>query len=822
MEKLIILKHNPSLDWKPSPIIALATSIQDGSKVAAAREDGSLEIWVFSPSSVGWHCQLTIHGYPNSRVSSLVWCRSNCNTKPDGRLLSSNIDGSISEWDLFHLKQKILLDSIGTSIWQMAVEPLDESLLPTQNDTQRAVNGHATNTGTSLSDDDTTESDDDDIDAIELYQMIEDPRLAIGCDDGCVRIYVVSDSDLLTYNRTLPRVSGRVLSVAWSSDAKSIFSGSSDGFIRCWDAQSNNEVYRITVGMGGSRSRSDLCVWCLIYLKAGTLVSGDSTGSVQFWDVEQGTLLQAHSCHKGDVNALAPSPSQNEVFSAGSDGQVIQYKLSSNTIKSGNAGSSTAVVKKWVYVGYVRAHTHDVRALTVAVPSRSKEPLPDIKLKRERHHRDPNDFGYRKWLNLRVPMLISAGDDAKLFAYSAQEFTNFAPHDICPAPQRVPIQLVQNTLMGKWGICPKIDYGASMILVQNSNSLDVSLVHLKSGKVSRKSASTSLFTSIKSRSKIICSTMSCSGMLFAYSDHEKPHLFKYSKARKNASTLAKKELPPEIPFAHSMVFSADSSKLIIAGHDRKSYVVKVKSRKLLQTFTPSRDANSDLPPNEPPVTRMFASSEGQWLSTVNCFGDIYVFDLEKKSQHCFIYRLDEASITAGGFMMTQEYGIVLIFTTSTNQVYVFDVKTKKLIPRLMAHTHPLPTRFQKFPGEIIGMSFPQSFSTAVIIYSARAMCFIDFGKLLVQEDDDNCLANRKLDSSLEVSQDVADNGKGKVNHKRKRESQKNLNVNFSPFKDPALFVGHLSESSVLVIEKPWREVVQSFEAPPVHKHIYGT
>ncbi|KAI3904962.1 hypothetical protein MKW92_033049 [Papaver armeniacum] len=784
MEKLIVHKNTSSVNWKPSLINALTTS-QDGSKVATARKDGSK----------------TIHGDPNSRVTSLVWCRSNCKTMPDGRLLSSSIDGSISEWDLFHLKQKILLDSIGTSIWQMAVEPLDASLVPTQNDTQGAVNGHAIKTGTSLSDDDNTESDDDHIDAIELHPMIEDPRLAIGCDDGCVRIYIVSDSDQLTYDRTLPRVSGRVLSVAWSSDAKSIFSGSSDGFIRCWDAQSNREVYRITVGTGGLHNRSDLCV-----------VVDLSKCSV--WDAEQGTLLQAHSFHKGDVNALASSPSHNEVFSAGSDGQVIQYKLSSDTIESGSASSSTAVLKKWVYVGYVRAHTHDVRALTVALPSDGKgsslltEALPDKKLKRERR-REPS---YWKWPNLRVPMLFSAGDDAKLFAYSAQEFTKFTPHDICPAPQRVPIQLVQNTLID----------GASMILVQNSNSLDVSLVQLKSGKDSRKGARTSLFTSIKSRSKIICSTMSCSGMLFAYSDNEKPHLFKYSKARKNASTLAKKELPSELPFAHSMVFSADSSKLIIAGYDRKIYVVKVKTRKLLHTFTPSRDANSDLPPSEPPVTRMFASSDGQWLSAVNCFGDIYVFDLEKKSQHCFVYRLDEASISAGGFMMTQEYGIVLIITTSTNQVYVFDVKAKKLIPRLMAHTHPLPTRFQEFPGEIIGMSFPQPFSTAVIIYSARAMCFIDFGKLLAQDDDDNCLANGVLNSSSEVSQDVVANGNVKVNHKRKREGQENLNVNFSPFKDPALFVGHLSESSVLVIEKPWREVVQSFEAPPVHKHIYGT
>ena len=63
--------------------------------------------------------------------------------------------------------------------------------------------------------------------------------------------------------------------------------------------------------------------WLLLLLsRCGTLVSGDSTGSVQFWDSSHGTLLQAHSYHKGDVNALATLPSQNRVFSAGSDGQV--------------------------------------------------------------------------------------------------------------------------------------------------------------------------------------------------------------------------------------------------------------------------------------------------------------------------------------------------------------------------------------------------------------------------------------------------------------------------------------------------------------------
>ena len=58
-------------------------------------------------------------------------------------------------------------------------------------------------------------------------------------------------------------------------------------------------------------------------------------------------------------------------------------------------------------------------------------------------------------------------------------------------------------------------------------------------------------------------------------------------------------------------------------------VVDVGSSRLVHTFTPCRELHDEqLPPSEPPITRMFTSSDGQWLAAVNCFGDVYVFNLE--------------------------------------------------------------------------------------------------------------------------------------------------------------------------------------------------
>lgn len=105
---------------------------------------------------------------------------------------------------------------------------------------------------------------------------------------------------------------------------------------------------------------------------------------------------------------------------------------------------------------------------------------------------------------------------------------------------------------------------------------------------------------------------------------------------------------------------------------------------------------------------------------------------------------------------------------------------------------------------------------------------IDFGKP-VEEDEENDLPNGNLSKML-VEGTLASLGlkKGKGTKRRLEEyqlegkSNERKNFEILPSKHPVLFVGHLSKNSVLVIEKPWMDVVKSLDTQPVDRHIFGT
>lgn len=103
----------------------------------------------------------------------------------------------------------------------------------------------------------------------------------------------------------------------------------------------------------------------------------------------------------------------------------------------------------------------------------------------------------------------------------------------------------------------------------------------------------------------------------------------------------------------------------------------------------------------------------------------------------------------------------------------------------------------------------------------RAMCSIDFGKP-VDQDDESSLVNGQV-SVLQKSQCSA-NGKRKhssIDCQTEAKHMGRKNFEFFAFRDPVLFIGHLSKHSILIVDKPWMEVVKTLEAQPLHRHIFG-
>ena len=74
-------------------------------------------------------------------------------------------------------------------------------------------------------------------------------RVAVACDDGTLRLFSVEHgSPRLAYHRSLPRLGGRLLSVAWHPNGQSVVTGTAAGTLHAWHIAKSQELLRISVG----------------------------------------------------------------------------------------------------------------------------------------------------------------------------------------------------------------------------------------------------------------------------------------------------------------------------------------------------------------------------------------------------------------------------------------------------------------------------------------------------------------------------------------------------------------------------------------------
>lgn len=151
--------------------------------------------------------------------------------------------------------------------------------------------------------------------------------LAIGCEDGMIRLVNLWDGELEVAKR-LDKVNTRCLSLAFGpqaplpSDIKGkgkaraeetesrsqdiyLVAGGADSCLRKWDLRSGRCVAKMSTDRMG---REQTLVWAVGVLSDHTIISGDSMGVVKFWNGVMGTQLQSIRSHKADVLCMSISP----------------------------------------------------------------------------------------------------------------------------------------------------------------------------------------------------------------------------------------------------------------------------------------------------------------------------------------------------------------------------------------------------------------------------------------------------------------------------------------------------------------------------------
>ncbi|KAH9456507.1 hypothetical protein MJO29_006536 [Puccinia striiformis f. sp. tritici] len=466
-------------------------------------------------------------------------------------------------------------------------------------------------------------------------------RLAIGCDDGTIRIANIAD-DQLELIRKFDPCKTRLLSLAWgistpsslepssSSSSSSttnypieppdsklfLVAGCADSSIRKFALSSGRCVNRMTVEkLQGEQT----LVWTLTVIN-GTIISGDSVGNVHFWDSKSCSRKQTIRAHRADILCIVPSPDGRSVFTSGVDQKTCQLTLN---IQQHNPKNNNSISQsRWLLSTSRRLHSHDVRALEI---SPSYNPL---------FNQSYTKFSFQQNLNEMVPILISGGLDMSLVICPAgppiSSMINGKTTLINPITDSFSVSFA-DSMQRKISYTTKTDPVnhlasiANLLVSRNDQQISIwklrstlthnhlDLIPPKNGAQLSNDNGQAAWSKVvemelKCRTNLISSAISADGSWLAVSDLYEVKLFYMNKTEdERTGQLQPRRVKGFEPFssskssgrksdhqqgARAIEFSADSTRLILAGSLTSDLVViglgctdkQVPQIKILRTF----------------------------------------------------------------------------------------------------------------------------------------------------------------------------------------------------------------------------------------------
>ena len=328
------------VQYPPSAINTLAFSHPSSSKrlkskppstlrLAVGRANGDIEIW--NPCRGNWFQERVLRGGKDRSVEGLVWTQEPGDFDKNGyrlpgrlRLFSIGYSPTVTEWDIAEGKPARHSSGNYSDVWCFAAQPEQVST-----EKKEVSNGNQTSHSQSL---------------------------VIGCADGSLILLSTADNDL-RFSRNLARPSkkgARVLDVTFQ-DTFRVISGHADSTIRVYDIRNGQQIRNVTLGAGPKGAPKETLIWSVRCLNDRSFVTGDSTGTVCFWDAKTYTLTQRVTAHEADVLALDVSADGNSVFSGGMDRRTFLYKRSTRVPEGRKV--------QWAPISHSRMHKHDIKSM---------------------------------------------------------------------------------------------------------------------------------------------------------------------------------------------------------------------------------------------------------------------------------------------------------------------------------------------------------------------------------------------------------------------------------------------------------------------------
>jgi len=528
-------------------------------------------------------------------------------------------------------------------------------------------------------------------------------------------------------------------------------------------ADSTVRVYNVVTGHCNLRITVDefqsrsTLIWAIHITRDFVIITGDSLGNTQFWDGSHGTLLQSFKAHLADVLAVCANKDENMVFSGGVDSKIVQFQQITN--KDG--------VPNWVRAASERMYSQDVRCLAT--------------------------------LSGNHNFVISGGIDPNIVLYSIKQFGRSrcggsSYRKIPPFPHVSMLCLASAANVLMYQMQSGLQFWKLEQTDDKSTTLKRAPVHLMEIKK-------------KGDNHIVCSAISPCARWAAFSDVYHVSLFKLNLVTDGQSQVTVTKvfpLPVELLPAKQIIFTCDSSKLICTTSQGLIQILVVGDE-------PQLSNNLKIPhqTKDPPAIHLAAVSDDfHWLACSDFAKTVNIFSLRKMKLKSTLPQL-ESRITAMAFQpKTNKLAVICC----NHQIFLFKPSSGKLTDwSKQALEHGLPKQWIGHHYKVINVQFDPSNHGLMLLQDDQMFTLLDLTEPL--PDVDVVLYESKL------VQERKRKNPSCVDGAQTDRQQKAFKVCRKYY--PLLYAGYTKDGSLVVVERPWKSIVEKLP-PPLYRKKYGT